>query len=159
MVLYSRRRQQLLLFGMLKGLLCYLRSEFKYLKLIAIRYYLFCDIACPIPLLKHTQKNLTLGFSAMMIAQESPNWNSIWIFYGPCGKVWFNEMLACQLCGMYATTAIPSGHCSSHLAESWDSMEQWLFSLCKNNKWEERKSCHIGREKEGRKYTKYIVEN
>lgn len=68
-------------------------------------------------------------------------------------------MLRYQPCGIYAATDIPSGPLLFSFCRVMDSMKQWLFSLCKNNKWEERKYWHTEKDKEGRKYIKNIKEN
>lgn len=54
-----------------------LSSELKYLKLIAISYYLFVFLTLLAQYLCLKKKNLTLGFLAVVIAQESFNRDSV----------------------------------------------------------------------------------
>lgn len=141
LVLYSfRKEQQLLLFGMLKGLLFYLWLELKYLKLIAIWYHIFYYIVCPIPLLKTTKKPPNSWFSCYADCPRIPhlgfNLDILWTLWKTSDLIKcldVNPVVYMQLLPFLL------GRCSSHLAGSWDFMKQWLFSLCKNNKWEERK--------------------
>lgn len=153
MVIYfCGRKQQLLLFGMLKRIF-YLWSELKYLKLIAIWYSIFYYIACLILLLKtKTKTKIQLLVFLLWWLPKNPL-TGIQPRYSmaPVEKSDLIKCLAINPVVYMLLLPFLLGHCFSHFAGLWDSRKQWIFSLCKNNKWEERKYWHIEKDKKGRK--------
>lgn len=115
------RKLQLLLLQMLKLFLFYLSSELKYPRWIAISFFY---ITCPISLFKK-KRNLTLGFLAVVIAQESFNWRfSLRYSLIPVEKSDLIKYLDVNTVVCMQLLPFLLGHCSPHFAVSRDSMKQ-----------------------------------
>lgn len=119
----------------------------------------FYYIACPIPLLKSKTKTKTqLLVSLLWWLPKNPS-TGIQSRYSmvPAEKADLSKCLDVNPVVYMQLLPFLLGHCSSHLSGLWDSIKQWIFSLCKNNMG--RKYWHIKRDKEGRKYIKNIKRN